>query len=236
MTPNVVRCIGRRVVGFRPGVALESPWSRHGVAMGRHGVGMVTGSRTEVADILAGMHACPRHPFRLGAIAVLGLTVLAACSDSAATGGEGLIEGDLAEEIGLGDLDAECAEPAEKVEGETFECTATTDDGQTLTFQGTMTAEDEIHVVTTNLLLPDEVDTIRDEGARVLSDETGVDIAVDDIDCGDEAVLIDDVGDFTCAITDTSTGDVYDLTVSTGGIEPGVGIRELFFQVADEPR
>jgi hypothetical protein len=99
-----------------------------------------------------------------------------------------------------------------------------------------MTAEDEIHVVTTNLLLPDEVDTIREEGASVLSDEIGVEILVDDIDCGDTAVLIDDAGDFTCAITDTATGDVYDLTVSTGGIEPGVGIRELFFQVADTPR
>ncbi len=181
------------------------------------------------------MRPTTSRPLRLAPFAALGLFALAACSDSAATGGEGLIERDLAKQIGLGDLDAECDEPAEKTEGETFDCTATTEDGRTITFQGTMRSDSEIHVVSTNLLLPSEVDTLRDEGARVLSEQNAIEVLPDDIDCGDEAVLLDDAGEFTCEITDTSTGDVYELTVMTGGIEPGVGIRELFFQVGDAP-
>ena len=47
--------------------------------------------------------------------------------------------------------------------------------------------------------------------------------------------MLDDVGDFRCTITDTATGDVYELTVSTGGLEPGVGVRELSFQIGDAP-
>jgi hypothetical protein len=38
-----------------------------------------------------------------------------------------------------------------------------------------------------------------------------------------------------CTITDTGNGDVYELTVSTGGLEPGVGARSLSFQLGDAP-
>ena len=48
-------------------------------------------------------------------------------------------------------------------------------------------------------------------------------------------IVLDDAGDFSCTITDTGTGDVYELTVSTGGLEPGVGVRELSFQIGDTP-
>ncbi len=162
--------------------------------------------------------------------------VFAACSGSAADSGEVVIEKKLAEEIGLGDLDATCNEPDGLEKGETFTCTATTTDDQTIEFLGTMTTDDEFEVVTTNLLLASDVEAIRAEGASVLSDEIGVTIVAEDIECAAGSIVLDDVGDFMCSITDTGTGDVYDLTVSTGGLEPGVGVRELSFQVGDAPR
>lgn len=173
-------------------------------------------------------------PARVSAVVLAAVGFLAACSGSAGTGGEGLIEGELADQIGLGELDAECEEPAEKAEGETFTCTATTEDGQTIEFLGTMTADDEIFVNTSNLLVASDIDAIREEGARVLSEEIPATIVADDIECP-EVVLLDDTGDFECEITDSATGTVFGLTVSTGGIEPGEGVRELFFQVSDEP-
>ena len=181
----------------------------------------------------------PSTPRRRVAASLIGLTfgglALAACGGSAAESGETIIEAKLAEQIGLGDLDATCNEPADMKEGETFTCTATTGDDRTVEFVGTMTSDDKFEIVTSNLLTADDVVTIREEGARVLSEQVGATIEPDDIACPDDIVLLDDTGDFVCQITDTSTGDDYDLTVSTGGIEPGVGVRKLYFQIADEP-
>jgi hypothetical protein len=168
--------------------------------------------------------------------ASLALLGLAACSSSAADTGEVVIEQQLADEIGLGELDATCNEPDGLKEGETFTCTATTPDGETIDFLGTMTADDTFDIVTTNLLVASDIEAIRAEGARVLSDEVGATILPEDIECAEGSVVLDDVGDFMCSITDTGTGDVYDLTVSTGGLEPGVGVRELSFQIGDAPR
>ena len=168
-------------------------------------------------------------------VVVAGL-VLASCGGSAADSGVVVIEEKLADEIGLGDLDATCNEPDGLKEGETFTCTATTADGETIEFLGTMTSDDELEVITSNLMIASDIEAIRAEGARVLSDEIGSTVAPEDIECADGSIVLDDVGDFLCSITDTGTGDVYDLTVSTGGLEPGVGVRELSFQIGDAPR
>jgi hypothetical protein len=167
--------------------------------------------------------------------AAVGALVLTACGGSAAESGQVVIEEQLADEIGLGDLDATCNEPEGLSEGETFTCTATTTEGQTIEFVGTMTSDDAFEIVTTNLLTASDVEAIRDEGARVLSAEVGAAIQPEDIECADGSVVLDAAGDFRCTITDSSTGDVYDLTVSTGGLEPGVGVRELSFQIGDAP-
>ena len=164
------------------------------------------------------------------------MAALVACGGTAAESGQVVIEEKLADEIGLGELDATCNEPEGLSDGETFTCTATTADGETIEFLGTMTSDDEFEIVTTNLLIASDIEAIRAEGARVLSAEVGAEILPDDIECAEGSVVLDDVGDFTCAITDTGTGEVYDLTVSTGGLEPGVGVRELSFQIGDAPR
>ena len=121
-----------------------------------------------------------------------GALVLAACGSSAADSGEVVIEEKLADEIGLGDLDATCNEPEGLKEGETFTCTATTSDGTTIELLGTMTTDDEFEVVTTNLLTADDVVAIREEGSRVLSEEVGATILPEDIECAEGSVVLDD--------------------------------------------
>lgn len=162
---------------------------------------------------------------------------LGACSSgSAADSGVVTIEEKLADDIGLGDLEAECNEPDGLKEDETFTCTAATADGETIEFLGTMTSDDSFNIVTTNLLIPSDIDTIVQDAATQLSTVTSSAILPADIECPEGSVVLDDEGEFICAITNTSTGDIYDLTVSTGGLEPGVGAKELFYQIADQPR
>jgi hypothetical protein len=161
--------------------------------------------------------------------------LVAACGGSAAKSGEDVIEGELAEQIDLGDLEADCNEPDDLKEGETFTCTATTADGGTLEFLGTMSSDDEFNIVTTNLLVPSDIELIVDAAATALSEEIGVPVAPEDISCPEGSVILDEAGEVDCEITDTATGDVYALTVSTGGLEPGVGAKNLQFQIGEQP-
>lgn len=179
------------------------------------------------------MSICRRSVHRCAA--ALGVLTLVACSSSAALSGESVIEGELADAAGLGELDAQCNEPDGLEEGETFTCTAVAEDGRTVEFLGTMTSNDSFDIVSTNLLTSEDVVAIREEGARLLSQDVGVEIRSADIVCPDAIVVLDDTGDFVCEITERSTGDVYELTISTGGIEPGEGVRSLSFRISDEP-
>lgn len=67
----------------------------------------------------------------------------------------------------------------------------------------------------------------------MLSDELDANIVADDIDCGDESVILDPTGEFPCSITDVTTGEVYDLTISTGGLIPGGGAKDVSFRVGE---
>ncbi len=177
------------------------------------------------------------RPRRVGLLAlVVAPLVFVACSKSAATGGEGLIERDLAESIGLGELDATCEEPASREEGETYVCTATTEDGRVIEFLGTVEDDDRINVVTTNLLTLADLDGLRDDAAtRFTESEDGPDMAADDIDCGTEPVILDE-HEFICEVTDVTTGDVWELIITTTPFEPGVGIRSEFYQIGEQLR
>lgn len=180
------------------------------------------------------MESTRRHVRPLLGLLAIGV-LLAACSGSAAQSGEEVIEGELAEKIDLGDLEADCNEPDDLQEGETFTCTATTADGGTVEFLGTMSSDDEFEIVTTNLLVPSDLDVIRDAAATALSEQIGVPVAAEDITCPEGSVILDDADSVECEVVDTATGDVYALTVSTGGLEPGVGPKDLRFQVGEQP-
>lgn len=188
------------------------------------------GASLRRAAILAAMRDTSGSPRRrrTGVLAVAAAALLfVACSDSAATGGVALIETELADQIGLGELDAECAEPASKEEGERFDCTATTVDGRVIELLGTMTAKDKIDIVTTNLLTVSDLDGLRADAATTLNEVNGFGIAADDIDCGDETLVIEDA-EFTCELTDAAQGSVWELIVRTAPYEPDVGLAPAY--------
>ena len=169
------------------------------------------------------------------AAAVVATLVLAACGESSvAKGAEKTIEGDLEKQIALGELTATCEEPAENAEGETFDCTATTTDGTIITFLGTLTKKDHFEVVTSNLLTVDDMQKLLPAVASSISEQVGATVAVGDLDCPEGNVVLDADGNFPCVLTDTATGDKYPLTIKTGGLEPGVGARDLGWEIGDK--
>ncbi len=145
---------------------------------------------------------------------------------------EDLIEGDIANQIGLGDLNATCTKPASDDVGSRFLCTAATEDGRTVEFQAVI-EEDGAYAETTNVIIADKVDDVEAVIVAELENASGTDLADDAVDCGDGSIIVDDQNEFVCAFTSPS-GDVFDVTVTFSGLDtdnPTFG-----FQVADEPR
>ncbi len=171
--------------------------------------------------------------------AAAGLLVLAACGDDPAQSGENLIETQLEEQIGVGELDASCDEPEDREVGTEFRCTATTEDGRTIEFLGVFTSEDEIFLSPTNLLTTGEVTLVAEQSAAVLSPEVGVDIDPSQITCPpDDPLFLDtSAGDGSavveCTITDTESGTTFSLTVTLSDYVSQEGYQNLFAQIGD---
>ena len=146
---------------------------------------------------------------------------------------EDLIEGDLADQLDLGELDASCNDPADEEPGTTFLCTASTDDDEVVQFEARIDDDDQVFVVSKNALTAKDVAAttaiIRDQ----VLDVTGVEVAEDAIDCGDGTILLDASQQIACVITDPD-GVSWDMTVTFDGV--GTDDTTFEWQIADQPR
>lgn len=163
--------------------------------------------------------------------------VASGCSFSASVGGspesaaQDVIEEELAGELALGEIEAECGEPPNDDEGSTFACTSETDRGL-VRWEATIVDEDTVNVQSLNVLVGSDVVAL--EGAAVVELEqvVGTTLGTENFDCGEPPLVLDSDDELVCALTDPANGDVYDTTViitdtSTGAFE---------FEVAPEPR
>lgn len=144
-------------------------------------------------------------------IALVGAAALVGCSGDPAVSGESVIEGEIAEQIGLGELEATCDDPGSREVGSTFGCTASTTDGQIIAFTAEFDSEDEIFVYPTNVISAGELALVEQEAAEVLSPEVGTTIDPSAVDCGEVTVVLATGGIMTCVITDQQTGERYEL-------------------------
>lgn len=161
---------------------------------------------------------------------------LAACGGNATETAEAVIETEISENVGLGNLEATCEEPLDREVGTTYGCTATTTDGQTLTFITKFTAEDEIFVQPSNLLVASEIPVLREQAAATLGPEIGVDIDPESIECPTaDTIVLDENGELECTITRSDDGVVFALTIRLENFDFDDGFQNLFVQVGDEP-
>lgn len=170
-------------------------------------------------------------------VAIVMASVVAGCSfsfggTSPESAGEELIEGELSELVGFDMTDADCAEPDEDEPGEEFTCTAMGPGGETITFEGVIETDDEIFVAASNVVVADEMPLVEQEAASVLGPEIGVEIDPADVECpADSTVLVDD--QLTCTITDSATGDRFELTVTFDGYVLREGFEDRFYEIGN---
>jgi hypothetical protein len=162
---------------------------------------------------------------------------LASCSFSTGTtpekAGEELIEGALGEQVDLVFVDADCAAPADTEVGTPFTCTAMTEAGETVTFDGVVDPDDSIFIAPSNIIAAEEMSVVETEAADVLGEDIGVVIAPSDVDCPDETTVLDD-DRLRCEITDAASGDRYEMFLTVRGFELREGFAQRSYGVGDQ--
>ncbi|MCP3991046.1 MAG: hypothetical protein GY724_18365 [Actinomycetia bacterium] len=161
---------------------------------------------------------------------------MSACSGSASfsIGGETveeaaekLIAGDMADQIGLGELTPACPEVEEPEVGTTFQCTAVTSDGQTIDFDGVVDEEDHINLETTNVVTGSLIEQLFYETLNAQNPNTG--LVPDGVDCGGEAIVLVDK-QMTCEILlDGAPAQTATLTIT----DIAAGEFEFAFEPTD---
>ncbi len=190
--------MGRRAIG-RSGAAAaaEPPGRRRSTASGAGGRQLALALAATVA---LGSTACARLPF---------------VGDDARylDAGERLIEGELAERIGLGPLPASC-EGTGLDAGRTFTCTAEPADHPTIRFVATISDDgDGIDLTSTNLLLAEQIERIEAFAAALIAEDTGRPIEPDRFECADASVVIAAGEVLDCLVTDPADGVVHAVGV-----------------------
>lgn len=172
-------------------------------------------------------------------LVVAALTLmLGGCSFSFSVGGDGasasaeeLIEGDLADKLNMELTGAECDEPVSEEVGETFTCTADYQ-GQQMQLSTMIEADERIFVNPTNVVFPAQLEAIEASVADLLNDQADYGLKPDSLDCGSDPIIIEGASEFTCALTDPATSEIYDTKIEMTDIEQLV----FNFEVAPDPR
>lgn len=169
------------------------------IGRGPTGWPSVAGAATTVATV------------RVVVIGVVAVVLAAGCSfsigDTPTNVAEEVIEGDLAEQIGITDVEADCEVETSRDVGTTFTCTSTSNIGD-IEYRATIEEDDTVFVEPTNVLSPDNISAIE-------ANTPGV-------DCGDGAVVVGSDDTLTCAYTDPGDGLVYDVFIQFTDLTAGL--------------
>jgi len=181
------------------------------------------------------MFSISRHHRRTARIALVGFVVVAAgCSSTADPAGAAveLIEGELSDQIELGPLAGDCAEPDETALGDEFACTGVTEDGAIINFTAVFESDDTVFLYPTNLVVESSLFEV--DAAAALGPEFGIEIDPAQIECPEGVTVLDAAGQMFCTITDVETGGVFPMTATLGNYLRDQGFEERFYEVGDQ--
>ena len=133
--------------------------------------------------------------------------------------GQDLIEDELADQIGLGPLNAVCSGQNLQA-GDSFECSATAGQLTPIQFSATINEDGQTVVLdSTNLLLAAQVEQVEDFAAGLLSDQTTRTVNPDDFECGDSSVVISSGEVLDCVVTDPADGTRFEAPVAIENLD-----------------
>jgi len=173
----------------------------------------------------------------IGGLGAAAMLLVASCSASTTNYKDAatkVIEGQLQDELAMGDLTASCEEPTSKDVGTTFDCTADTPKGDTISLTAEIQKGKKVFVQTTNVLTADNLNDIEAEAARILSEKVGQDLPAEAIDCGSQAIVAEAGKPFVCSLSDPSNPTViYDTSITLDDLKQPT---HLDVEVASTPR
>jgi hypothetical protein len=176
---------------------------------------------------------------RLFAIGVI-LLLAAGCSldvsvsfggADAAAAAVDLIEGTLADQAGIGRLDATCQEIDDPEFGDTFTCTATTEEGETIRFDAVVEEDDMVDVESVNLVTSAGLTVIEGLAVKALEENVGQTLGIENFECGDRGLVVEPGGTIACVLTDPVSGALYDAAVTVQVLDP----IEILVEVGGAP-
>ena len=133
--------------------------------------------------------------------------------------GEELIEGELADQIGLGALVARC-EGRGLEAGDAFGCTGTPTGRRPIEFVATVSADGEgVDLTSTNLLLADQVEQIETFAASLIADDTGLPIGDEHFECADTSVVVGPGEVLDCLVTDPVADTIHTVAVTVDDLD-----------------
>lgn len=182
----------------------------------------------------------------IGAL-LLGWGLLAGCGSSDSDAGpdpapaeamtvqratEELIAGPVAEAAGLGSLLPVCPDMAGAVPGDSFTCTASTEEQKTVRLTATVQPTGQVELATTNVITVEALPSFEQAAIDALNSTVEVPLTYEHIDCGPDSVVVNDDATLVCALRDPQTDAIFDVTLTITDLEA----RQFSLVVADAPR
>ncbi|MEL7157906.1 MAG: hypothetical protein AAFN30_15115 [Actinomycetota bacterium] len=140
-------------------------------------------------------------------------SLIAGCSfsigDTPTNAAEEVIEGDLAEQLGLSGLSADCEVPANQDVGTTFDCTSDAEIGE-IRWLATIQEDDIVNVRDVNLLTAEQLVNLENAAVDLLEEGSGQALGYENFSCGVAPVVIPADLTVSCELIDPVNGDSYD--------------------------
>lgn len=145
---------------------------------------------------------------------------------------EELIVGPVADTAGLGPLLPVCPDMTGAVPGDSFTCTASTEEQKTVRLAAIIQPSGQVELATTNVITADALPSFEQAAIDALNSTIEIPLSYDDIDCGPNSLVINDDATLVCALRDPQTAAIFDVTLTFTDLEA----RQFSLVVADTPR
>jgi hypothetical protein len=118
------------------------------------------------------------------------------------------------------------------IAGDVFPCTAATETQWIVNVDAAILAGGQLELTTTNVITADALSSFELAAVNALNAKPEISLGQDAIDCGESSVVLADDRMMICALTDPTTLQVFDISLTIDDIET----RQFGLVVADRPR